>query len=315
MKSKMLCSLFSCIVVNAFTQNYYGSFSAGGTSNNYYPVLFSVSGVDGNSSLGKLSVYIDNVHANGSWSGSFHSDIEFISSNWGHMNTNIVEFTYVSGNGYYYNDPIGDIADGSTLGGGSQMVIWLKGGATYQWSTTLNSRVVLMDGNSAGSSKINASGATLNILTSQSQLVAAAKNNRYLQSIGFGTAGNGYFGGNVGIGTTNPAEKLSVNGNIRSKKLIVTQTGWTDYVFDSSYQLQSLTEVEQFIKTNRHLPDVPSAKEVEKEGLNVGDNQAVLLKKIEELTLYMIEMKKDNEVMKKEIQALQKGKCPTGNNH
>jgi hypothetical protein len=112
--------------------------------------------------------------------------------------------------------------------------------------------------------------------------------------------------GNVGIGTTNPTEKLSVNGNIRSQKLIVTQTGWSDYVFDSTYQLKPLTEIEQFIKDNKHLPDVPSAKEVEKAGIDVGENQAVLLKKIEELTLYMIEMKKDNAAMEKEIEALQK---------
>ncbi|MFL9485704.1 hypothetical protein ACI6Q2_23175 [Chitinophagaceae bacterium LWZ2-11] len=105
--------------------------------------------------------------------------------------------------------------------------------------------------------------------------------------------------GNVGIGTTSPSEKVAVNGNIRSKKIIVTQTGWPDYVFDSAYILTPLTQIEQFIKDNKHLPDVPSAKEVGDKGLDVGDNQAVLLKKIEELTLYMIEMKKEAERVKK----------------
>ncbi|MFL9485708.1 bZIP transcription factor [Chitinophagaceae bacterium LWZ2-11] len=118
---------------------------------------------------------------------------------------------------------------------------------------------------------------------------------------------------NIGIGTTTPTEKLSVNGNIRSKKIIVTQNGWPDYVFDSAYTLTPLAHVEQFIKDNKHLPDVPSAKEVADKGLDVGDNQAVLLKKIEELTLYMIEMKKKqeslenrNEVVQKENEALKK---------
>ncbi|MFL9482856.1 hypothetical protein ACI6Q2_08750 [Chitinophagaceae bacterium LWZ2-11] len=105
--------------------------------------------------------------------------------------------------------------------------------------------------------------------------------------------------GNVGIGTTAPTDKLSVNGNIRSKKIVVTQQGWPDYVFDSSYTLAPLAQVEQFIKDNKHLPDVPSAKEVTDKGLDVGENQAVLLKKIEELTLYMIEMKKKQESLEK----------------
>ncbi|MFL9485737.1 hypothetical protein ACI6Q2_23365 [Chitinophagaceae bacterium LWZ2-11] len=103
---------------------------------------------------------------------------------------------------------------------------------------------------------------------------------------------------NIGIGTTTPSEKLSVNGTVLSKKLKITQQNWPDYVFDSSYTLTPLTQVEQFIKDNKHLPDVPSAKEVTDKGLDVGDNQALLLKKIEELTLYMIEMKKENELLK-----------------
>ena len=103
--------------------------------------------------------------------------------------------------------------------------------------------------------------------------------------------------GNVGIGTSSPQAKLAVNGDIFSKKIKVTQSGWPDYVFSPQYRLPSLSEVEKFIKEHQHLPEVPSAAEVEQGGLDLGDNQALLLKKIEELTLYVIELKKENNIM------------------
>ena len=112
--------------------------------------------------------------------------------------------------------------------------------------------------------------------------------------------------GNVGIGTTSPSEKLSVNGTILTKKVKVTQLGWSDYVFKPNYNLRTLTEVEQYIKTHQHLPDVPSDKEVKSNGIDVGETQAMLLRKIEELTLYMIEQQKQNEQQQKEIESLRK---------
>lgn len=98
--------------------------------------------------------------------------------------------------------------------------------------------------------------------------------------------------GNIGIGTqaiNDAGYKLYVEGNIRTRKVKVDQATWADYVFDKDYRLPALAEVEKYIQQHRHLPDVPSAAEVAKEGLDLGDNQAALLKKIEELTLYIIE--------------------------
>ncbi len=108
--------------------------------------------------------------------------------------------------------------------------------------------------------------------------------------------------GSVGIGTTNidNSYKLFVEGGIRSRKLKVDQTTWPDYVFHSTYQLTPLPDVEKFISQNKHLPEVPSAKEVETNGLDVGETQAVLLKKIEELTLYIIDLNKRLEEVEKE---------------
>ncbi|GHE56694.1 hypothetical protein [Roseivirga thermotolerans] len=109
---------------------------------------------------------------------------------------------------------------------------------------------------------------------------------------------------NVGIGTTSPSEKLEVNGTIRSKKVKVEASPWPDYVFSSDYKLRPLKELEQFVQQNQHLPEVPSAKEIEINGQDLGDIQAVLLKKIEELTLYLIDENKENEALKKENQDL-----------
>lgn len=97
--------------------------------------------------------------------------------------------------------------------------------------------------------------------------------------------------GNVGIGTANPTYKLSVNGNIRSKEVVV-ETGWADYVFNKKYQLKPLQEVEKFIEDNKHLPGIPSADEIEKNGLQLGDTQKKMMEKIEELTLYVIDLNK-----------------------
>lgn len=99
--------------------------------------------------------------------------------------------------------------------------------------------------------------------------------------------------GNVGVGTTNDhGYKLAVNGNVLAQKIRITQTGWPDYVFHSTYKLLSLKELESYIQKNNHLPEIPSSNEIEKNGLDLGDNQAALLKKIEELTLYIIDQNK-----------------------
>lgn len=101
--------------------------------------------------------------------------------------------------------------------------------------------------------------------------------------------------GNVGIGTIAPDEKLTVKGKIHTQEVRVDMSGplVPDYVFANDYQLKSLQEVEAYIKQNSHLPEIPSAKEIEKKGLMLAEMNMALLKKIEELTLYAIEQEKN----------------------
>ncbi|RNL68606.1 hypothetical protein ED312_23150 [Sinomicrobium pectinilyticum] len=112
--------------------------------------------------------------------------------------------------------------------------------------------------------------------------------------------------GNVGIGTSSPDALLAVNGIIHSKEVKVDLNGWSDFVFEDSYNLPTLEEVEEHIKEKGHLKDIPSAKEVEENGIFLGEMDAKLLQKIEELTLYMIDLKKENKEQKIQIEELLK---------
>jgi len=114
--------------------------------------------------------------------------------------------------------------------------------------------------------------------------------------------------GNVGIGTTAPDQLLSVAGTIHSKEVKVDMSGWPDYVFKPAYHLPTLNEVKTYIDQNHHLPEMPSAEQVAKDGLSLGEMNAKLLQKVEELTLYMIEKDKEIQQLKKQVSTLIKSK-------
>jgi len=135
------------------------------------------------------------------------------------------------------------------------------------------------------------------------------KDDLYSGSISMEITGSG----NVGIGMINPTNKLDVNGTIHSKEVKVDMNGWSDFVFTKEYNLPTLEQVEKHIIEKGHLENIPSEKEVLKDGINLGEMNAKLLQKIEEMTLYMIDFKKEmnelkikNKIQEEEIKKLKR---------
>ena len=117
--------------------------------------------------------------------------------------------------------------------------------------------------------------------------------------------------GNIGIGTASLSEKLSVEGKIRAREIKVESTNWPDYVFESSYPIISLKNLDLYIKENKHLPGMPTAKEVVANGIELGEMNRKLLEKIEELTLHLIEKDKKMDVLIKKVEALEHNRSKT----
>jgi len=113
--------------------------------------------------------------------------------------------------------------------------------------------------------------------------------------------------GNVLIGKyseTNTSYKLDVNGNVRANKIVVNTTG-ADYVFEKSYPLPSLDSLRKYLEENHHLPGIEPASQMQKEGMDVGNNQTMLLKKMEEMTLYILQQQKEIQELKARLQRLE----------
>ncbi|HWK02992.1 MAG TPA: hypothetical protein VNS58_05150 [Puia sp.] len=131
-------------------------------------------------------------------------------------------------------------------------------------------------------------------------LVSDANGNLYYRDAST-LASNGILNADLANGNA-ILSSLAVNGTIAAQRLKLSQTGWPDYVFGRNYDLPKLNEIEEYIRRNGHLPGIPSAAEVEKKGVDVGDHQAAVLKKIEELTLYNIAQEKELKDQNKRLE-------------
>jgi hypothetical protein len=132
--------------------------------------------------------------------------------------------------------------------------------------------------------------------------------NSFGQAVGFPD------GITVGTGVTIPAGssyKMAIGGGILTEKVRVATNGtmfWADFVFDKNYRLRPLSEVETYIKANNHLPEIPSTADVNKNGIDLAETQALLLQKVEELTLYVIEQNKKIAKLEGKVRKLSKKK-------
>jgi hypothetical protein len=163
-------------------------------------------------------------------------------------------------------------------------------------------------GNATNTLRISHDGTNASIEMSGGANTQLRVNMQSAKTVSFG--GDILVANHIGVGTSNFFEgtrefKLAVNGHIRAKAARI-YPNWADYVFAPEYQLLSLDEVQAYIKANGHLPGMPSAAQVEAEGIDVGEIQAKTLSKVEELTLYLLEMKHENDALRAEVDALRK---------
>lgn len=215
----------------------------------------------------------------------------------------------------YYNVYIGDYA-GIDNDGGYNVFI---GNSAGQNETAANNKLIV--GNGAGSYLLYGDFATNQVAVGTKVLtpgyglkvigglLVKPTEASASPSLSINTDGNVSIGTTTVNGATNPYKlavkgSVGVDGKIECDELEVKQVNLADYVFANDYNLKSLDDVESYIKENKHLPNVPSAQHVAENGMNVGQFQNILLEKVEELTLYMIELKKENQELRAQIDGL-----------
>jgi hypothetical protein len=301
MNKSILISFVFLFLLSKLSAQLDGSFTVGGDVNSFYPVSFYDVGYDNNVAT-ELAIGRSSVHVDAEWRGSLIAKFKYHLTFWGNgsqfIDADIKSFT---GN---YAPFIAGWQDVSGSSSDKFIIIWLRGGGTtyfFHCNYALPQPPAVFLG---GYQQTN--GPFYNSKTTPDDYV----NNKGISNsftANFNGDGTNYFGGNIAIGTRDPkGYRLAVNGSAGFNKVVVKPTGyWPDYVFHANYRLQPLNELEQYIQQHQHLPEVPSAEEAEKDGIDVGGNQAILLKKIEELTLYVIEQQKSQQKLDQRVNALE----------
>jgi hypothetical protein len=189
--------------------------------------------------------------------------------------------------GIYYNPTVGNLVAGS-----KHIAIETVSGDVLLGTTSGNTGI----GTNSPTAQLHTTGtvrfAGLTSDTTKTRVLVSDASGNLFYRDAFTLAGNDLLNSSLANGDV-LRSSLTVNGIISAQRLRLSQTSWPDYVFESGYLLPDLMEIEQYIKKYSHLPGIASAKEVESKGIDIGDHQAALLKKIEELTLYNIRQEKE----------------------
>ncbi|MGO4708844.1 hypothetical protein AB4Y90_06930 [Chryseobacterium sp. 2TAF14] len=293
---KIIYFLLLFLFQQSFAQNF-SSFTTVGTQDQYVPVVFRSTKADG----GNTTFYISrpNIHETRGWLAHGILAVTGIGNGWGSNGNGlrVDNFTY----GF---QTLPDSRRISFVGrivcaqATNNIIVYLRGGTLYYYG---NAELISNTG-----SYQDAAGQSLATVPITDPLYNLQKGTYYgnfdinAKTSNFAAIDNG----NVGIGVSNPLNKLDVDGIIHAKEVKVDLQNWPDYVFKRDYKLNSLESVERHIKDKGHLPNIPPAEDVEKNGLKLGEMDAKLLEKVEELTLYIIDLNKDIKQLKKENQEI-----------
>ncbi len=277
-----------------------GKFFVNGDGNKYYPVIFNDYGWVGHQPT-EIQIGRSDTHEDANWNGSVMARFRIHTMMWGHGSHFIETNIYQGSQDMVAIIPfVAGYHDATRSSGNRDFIIWLKGQSSYHFTSNVQQSPRVYDNVQNLLPYQEENGPVHTFKTAMDENVNA--NGMMLSGqLSIQGTGNNYFAGNIGIGTRIPNEKLEVNGKIRAKEIKVEANNWPDYVFKTDYNLRSLTETERFINEHGHLPDVPKAEEVETDGVSLGEMNKILLKKIEEMTLQLIQLNREVKLQSEQV--------------
>ncbi|WP_419869032.1 hypothetical protein [Chryseobacterium sp. CT-SW4] len=296
---KKILFILVFVIFHNFQSQTFSSFTTAGNLNQYVPVSFKPTTSDG----GNRTFFItrNDIHEGRNWLAHGIVAITGVGYGWGSGGNGLRVDNFTYGYDTTNNSRIVNFLGRVVVSlATNDIVVFLRGGTKYYYT---NSTITSNTGAYQDAAGLNLTSVSIN-----DPLYNLPKGTYYGSTDITGKTSNfaAIDNGNVGIGISNPTNKLDVNGIVHAKEVKVDLQNWPDYVFKNNYTLNSLEDIEKYIAENGHLPNIPSAKEVEENGIGLGQMNAKLLEKIEELTLYSIEQNKQLKGQSEKIEKLEK---------